>query len=113
MAGKKSCNKGEIKKVGYTTKRGVKVPPTCIKDRGAPGKGPKVIPTLKEGAMMGYSTNETQKVRRRILNSLVKKESYSTVIKRLNAIRVLMRRTEPERSKKIEKDIIYLQVKFR
>ena len=60
MVDKKKCKRGEIKKAGYTTKRGVQVPPTCIKDRGAPGKGPKVIPKLKEGAMMGYSTKDKE-----------------------------------------------------
>ena len=44
---KKDCPKGKILRKGYTTKKGVKVEPKCIKDQGKPGKGPKIFPEIK------------------------------------------------------------------
>ena len=106
------CKRGEILKSGYRTKRGVRVSPTCIKDRGAKGKGPKVIPQLKTGMMMGYSTYLKQSERRKILDRLLKTTDYATVIRRLNAIRTLQKRTSPTISKKIGRDMRYLQKRY-
>lgn len=103
------CKSDEILRKGYTTKRGVRVSPTCITDRGAKGKGPKVIPKLKTGAMMGYSTYLPQAERRSILKQLLKTTDYATVIRRLNAIRTLQKRTSPTVSRKISRDMKYLQ----
>jgi hypothetical protein len=102
----------EILKRGYTTRRGVKVSATCIEDRGAKGKGPTVIPPLKTGIMMGYSTYLKESERRKILDALLKTTDYATVIRRLNAIRTLQKRTSPKISKKIGKDMRYLQKKY-
>ena len=54
------CNKDEIVKSGYKTKKGVYVKETCIKDLGNPGKGPKLLPKLKSGTLTshGYSSSD-------------------------------------------------------
>lgn len=103
------CKSGEILRKGYTTKIGVRVSPSCIKDRGAKGKGPKLIPKLKTGALMGYSTYLPQKERRKILKDLLKTTDYATIIRRLNAVRTLQKRTSPTVVKKITRDMRYLQ----
>jgi hypothetical protein len=107
------CKRGEILKSGYVTKRGVKVSPTCIKDRGAKGKGPKVIPILKTGTLMGYSTFLPENSRHEILRNVVKKYDYATTIRKLNAVRTLNKRTNPEVFNIISSDISYLQNKYR
>ena len=54
------CSKGEIERVGYSfvkkTGTHVSVKPTCIKDKGKPGKGPKLItiPHEDEGLLSKY-----------------------------------------------------------
>lgn len=61
---------------------------------------------------MGYSTYLPQAERRSILDKLVKDTDYATVIRRLNAIRTLGKRTSPTVAKKITGDMIYLQKKY-
>jgi hypothetical protein len=73
------CPPGQILKSGYnrkpytrldgTTVRGSFVQPTCIEDRGKPGKGPKLIPVGGDVhlSQYGYSINAPDEVRHRAI----------------------------------------------
>lgn len=92
------CPNGHIVRKSYTrkTKSGktVRVPATCVKDKGRKGKTPKsqrVLPKLKKGGLgkYGYSNvkNLAAGVRRKALEKGIKKEGYAPIVRRLNVIR--------------------------
>jgi hypothetical protein len=98
------CKKGEILKKGYirkgyTRKDGTKVKATkvkayCVKDTGMAGKvlsKYKVIKLDKQNllAKYGYSTKLSSKDRFKKLLKAISHYTYSTVVKRINAIRTL------------------------
>lgn len=97
----------------YTKKDGekVKVPEKYIKDRGNPGKGPKLIPPLKKGEFkkIGYDVNKSNLSRHRALNRGVKEYTKNTMIRRLNAISTLLKNTSPKKSEIFKKDMYYVQ----
>ena len=105
------CKKGEILRKGYKTKKGTKVKASCIKDQGLPGKGPKVLPELKKGTLGLYSTKKTDLSRHRALLKAARNTSKNTVIRKLNAVSILTKNTSPKSSKKVRKDMHYLQSK--
>lgn len=97
---KKSCPKGQIMRKGYTRKAYVKadgtkikatrVPPICVKDQGAPGKGPKTLPPIKDKGFLtqfGYHLKLTSTERRSALRKAVRKYGGLAVIRHLNLIR--------------------------
>ena len=49
----KKCKSGKILRKSYTTKKGIKVKASCIKDRGKKGKGPKTLPKIKTDMSLG------------------------------------------------------------
>ena len=98
------CKKGEILKKGYVRKsyvrkngtrvKGSKVDAYCVKDTGMAGKvlsKYKVIKLNKTDllAKYGYSTKLSSKDRFRKLIKAASHYTYSTVVKRINAIRTL------------------------
>lgn len=105
----------KILRSGYKYKRAdgtnVSVPDKYIIDRGAPGKGAKVIPKLEPGKLtsIGYNVNKSLLSRHRAVNKGVRKYGYSPMIKRLNAVSVLLKRTSPKKSEKFRNDMEYLQ----
>lgn len=108
------CPSGQIRRKGYSYVRDgkrVRVPSTCIKDRGKPGKGPKVIPPLKKGALekFGYHTDESADKRHKALAKSVKKVGYAETIRRLNAVRVLNKNTNPSLSRLFTRDMHWVQ----
>jgi len=82
----------------------IRVPASRIRDRGAVGKGPKVIPELKEGTLLGYTASNPLKTRRRILKKVVKKVGALTTFRKLNAISTFTKRTSPKKSKTMKRD---------
>lgn len=104
------CPDNYIKKSGYTTKNGTKVKSTCIKDLGLKGKGPKLF-TLKKGTLLDYHYKNTNLSRHRQLLKSARKTGKTTVIRKLNAVKILTKRTNPKASKVFSKDIFYLQNK--
>lgn len=123
--------KGYIVREGYTKKAyvrnaytradGVKVkaakipattvPPNIIVDRGAPGKGAKLIPIKDDPRHLsdtGYSFSKTEAERHTALRKAAQKYGHTWTIQHLNAIRNLQHRTNPEIAKKATKDIEYL-----
>lgn len=101
------CPKGKILRKAYTRKAYTKksgtrvpqsrVPGSCIKDLGKKGKGKKLF-TLRKGTLgrYGYKTSYNTMDRHVALRKAVEKESYSTVVKKLNAVAILQKRTNPK-----------------
>lgn len=79
----------------------------------------KIRKTLKRGALekYGYSTDKSAIARHRALNKCVKKEGYTTCIRRLNYMIVVRKNARPGtpqyRDRKIfEADANYLRKKY-
>lgn len=108
------CPRGQVLRKAYTKKSGTRVTARCIKDRGAPGKGKKLF-TLRRGTLgkYGYKTSFSDQVRRQALNRAVSGESYAAVVRKLNAVSILQRRTNPRVYKILRSDMEYLQKKHR
>ncbi len=97
------CKKDEILKSGYTRKDGIKVKPTCIKDKGNPGKGPKLF-TLEKDVLSqyGYSgvADLTERQRHIALNKALRDNGANqlAIYRRLVALSVLHKNTSKKLS---------------
>lgn len=81
------CRRGEIRRKGYITKKGVRVPPVCVKDQGAPGKTSSSKKWFPEGVEVpGWSKDKTAPQRRAALKKLVEKKLCKRVLADMNAI---------------------------
>ena len=111
------CPPGYIKRTGYTRKGyrrkdgtyvgPSRVPASCIKDVGKKGKGIPVIGKLTEGDLTqyGYHIKEADLGKRR--TSLMKagqKFSPLSVFRKLNALAILNKNTNPTYSKRARAD---------
>lgn len=106
----KYCPKGQIMRDAYVRKDGTRVKATCIKDRGNPGKGPRLFTIKKNGlSKVGYSLKDDKNTRHRALGKARKRMKYATLIRKLNAIRILHRNTNPHYSKKLKSDMDWLK----
>lgn len=107
------CKKGEIRRKGYTRKDGVKVKSTCIKDRGLKGKGPKLF-KLRKGTLSrhGYTLDKKAADRRKALDKAVKAEGHLAVIRKLNALSILQKNTNPVNSRKFKYDQQWVSRKY-
>jgi uncharacterized protein DUF5771 len=115
------CGEHEILRDGYRRKSYVKsdgtrvkstyVKPVCIKDLGKPGKGPKVIGKLTRGGLrkFGYDTHSKSSERHIALLKAINKDGYATIVRRVNAIHVLTKNTNPKLSKKLESDLKFVE----
>ena len=70
------CKKGQIMRVGYeykkkTTKKTVKVKPTCIEDKGKPGKGPVYFKIPKDPVYKKMSAFPSGYKRHLVTSSLI------------------------------------------
>ena len=115
MIGGKSCPSGQILRKGYTARRKstgekYRVSAKCITDRGKPGKGKRLF-SLKKGALgkYGYKIKESPKKRHTALRKAVSSLGYSNVMKKVNALGVLMRNTEPAYAREITDDKDFIQ----
>ena len=72
------------------------------------------IPITHPGGLHGYHVDLLQKQRRRILHSLLSKRraTYSELIKRLNVLYIYNKNRHPSISKRVKRDINYIQKKF-
>lgn len=102
--------KGHTRKA-YTAKRGGKtvrvgksqVKPSTFKssDRGKPGRGLKVVPPLKEGALGGPGFfNRPNDEQEQILFKRAKKMGERKVVGELRALQVFFKTTSPQKSKR-------------
>jgi len=118
-----SCSSGKIRRAAYTRKaytrkdgirvKGTRVASRCIRDQGKPGKGKRLF-TLKKGMLTkyGYSTRAIQAERHSALIRAMKDASTGYIWKRLNAIEILNRNTNPEVAAKIKRDMDWLRAKY-
>ena len=116
---RKKCPKGSISRVGYTyikksTGRRIRVKSTCVKSKGMRSRGKKsrrVLPSLKKGSLTkyGYSVKETDQKRHISLKKALNAYGYSSVIKKLNAVKLLTKNTNPTNSRIYGKDIKWVQ----
>jgi hypothetical protein len=115
-SGGKKCPTGKILRKGYTTRRGVRVKRSCIKDRGAVGRWQTVkamigIGPLKKGHLknLGYDATAAAGPRHEALKKAVKRYGRASTIRKLNAIATYTKRTAPSRSKTYKQDMRFVQ----
>lgn len=102
----------------YTRKDGTRVKGTIvpattykIKDRGVPGRGPKVIPYIRKGLLgkYGYNAKKPAAIRRKALVRSAKVNGYQVPIDQLIAVRTLNKRTNPSISNVFNSDILWMR----
>jgi hypothetical protein len=86
--GRKKCSSGQILRKGFTTKKGVKVPPACVTDTGAKGKTPKNKRWFPEGVDIGrWKKTKSDGARRIILADLLDDgRTCGSVLRDVNAL---------------------------
>ncbi|MDP7180048.1 MAG: hypothetical protein QF824_02165 [Candidatus Woesearchaeota archaeon] len=72
-------------------------------------KKPKKWAKVTPGHLYGWKKTQADQTRRTLLNKLVKKDSYATVIRRLNQLRNLTK--DPKTKSVAKKDMEYLKKK--
>ena len=115
------CPKGTIKRVSYKKKsfkrkdgtvvKSTRIGASCIKDRGKPGKGPRLIGSLRKGTLrkFGYKASKRTSVRRKSLKKAMKKEHPTSVFRKLRAVGTLLRNTAPEMSRRVIADSAWVK----
>jgi hypothetical protein len=121
MDGNKLCPSGKIKRDGYVyTKKNstktIKVNSTCVKDKGKPGKGTKliVIPEYDIGLLSkyGYSLKDSHDKRVKILKKAISANSELKILRHLNALRILQKSND-NIFKKLNKDFKWIQQDYK
>lgn len=98
----------------YVKKTGtkVKVNPTCVVDKGRPGKGPKLIimPEYDVGLLSdyGYWLHNSFEDRIKAIKKSLKEHSELKILKHLNALRTLQK-TNKKYYNKLDKDLKWVQ----
>ena len=112
---RKAYTRSDGTKVKATKVPETYVPPTKITDRGAPGKGKKIIDMTdsKHLGKFGFSLHKSAQERHMSEDRAVGTNGYSWTIKRLNAVKILHKNTNPGYSQKLDSDIKYLHSKYR
>ncbi len=100
------------KRKAFTARRGgkkvrvgsSKVKPSTfkIKDRGKPGRGPKVVPPLEKGAFGGPGFfNRSKTEQKQIVFRRAKRLGERKVVGELRALQVFFKTTDPSKSKRV------------
>ena len=83
----RACRRGQVRRRGYVTKRGVRVPATCVRDQGSPGKTPSSKKWFPQGITVpGWAKALPRDERRKALKKLTRERSCKGVLADLNAI---------------------------
>jgi hypothetical protein len=114
------CAEGEIERVGYSYKKKsgkqVDVNPACIKDKGKPGKGEKIIFFPEEDigllSKYGYKLKNSHEKRVESLKKAIKENSELKILRHINAIRTLQKSNE-KLYNKLDKDMKWLQKDYK
>lgn len=91
-----------------------RTPPTCVEDVGAPGKGPKILPSLGDDIHLsnfGYSLKDKKQSRHQSLKKASKKHGTLKVLKRTNLI-ANYSSWNPENYKKLRQDVEFLKDEY-
>ena len=125
MAPTKGCPPGMIKRKGYVRRTfvrasGIKVEggmvaSVCIPDRGSKGRDWKLknktlgIGKLKKGDLtqFGYSSKSPERSRHSAIKKAVKESGAVTIERKLNALAVYNKNTNPKLSKEFKQDSLY------
>lgn len=134
MGGVKKCPKGKILRKGYYRKgytrksydkgngthvsesdvEATYVPPTCIPDRGGPGKGPYTLPPIKEEEVKlrkyGYSVHKSTDKRHKALDEASDETDTLLVLRHLNLIRNYQ--ADPYAKEIMNQDMEYMKKKY-
>lgn len=124
------CPKGTIRRKAYTRKgytrrayrrkdgtrvkkstvKKSRVPSSCIRDLGKEGKGKRLF-TLKKGDLtkFGYSLKHDASTRRYALKRSMSMFSRNKLIKKLNALYILQKNTNPMYAKRARADMKWVQ----
>ena len=86
------------------------------RSRSKPGPKPTSkslirIPVTK-GSLHGYNLDDKRDHRRKILRKLAKKDTWETVVKRLNVLYIYNKNRHPEIAGKFRRDMKYIQKEF-
>jgi hypothetical protein len=115
-----NCKKGQIMRVGYeytkkSSKKTVKVKPTCVEDKGKPGKGPVYFTIPKEDIGLldkyGYTLKNKYEDRIKSLKKAYKELPKLKVLRYINALRTLQKSNEKYYNK-LDKDMKWLQENY-
>jgi hypothetical protein len=115
-----------IKESGFNVHRGNKtvrvypkgssvlVKASCIKDRGLPGKGPRLIGPLKKGELTryGYNAHLSSEERQKALKKAISVYGALGVFHKLDAITKLTKRTAPDAHKIFKTDLDWVRKHF-
>lgn len=118
-----------VKASGFTVRRkgtvytvrpkanSIRVPPSCIKDRGLPGKGPiegEGIGKLRKGELIkyGYQYRLSDSLRQAALRKAIKRYGPLSVYRKLDAVAKLSLRTAPDASKIFAMDRNWIRENF-
>ena len=112
------AGKRTIRRRGYTTKRGVHVRSSRVRDVGAPGKwkslhGPGIGP-LKEGKLVkvGYVATKGKTMRHKALKKAVRSYGALSTFRKLNAAATYTKRTSKGRSRTFKADRNWVKKSF-
>jgi len=67
---------------------------------------------VTKGSLHGYNLHDKRSYRREILRKLAKKDTWETVVKRLNALYIYNKNRHPENAGKFRRDMKYIQKEF-
>jgi hypothetical protein len=101
-----------IKRKSYVRKDGTRVKASSfsIKNRGRPGRGPKLF-KLKKGGLTryGYSTDTPMSVRHKALSMAISRGvSGLTLSRRIGALATLLKRANPKLSQSLRRNQLWL-----
>jgi len=116
---RKSCPRGSISRRSYSYKkkslggRRIKVKSSCVKSKGLRSRGlrpRRVLPSLKKGSLTkyGYHISDSTENRHKALKKAFREYGYSTLIKKLNAVR-LYNKSKPSVYDKYTLDMKYVR----
>lgn len=120
----KVCKPGQIIRKGYTRKAyyradgtyvsASKVKPVCITDQGNPGKGLALIGKMKKGELtqFGYHLSSNVTYRRKALTKAIKRYDALSVFRKINAISILQKNTNPSYSAKARADANWISKNY-
>ena len=84
--------------------------------RSKPGPKPvsksRVRIHVTKGSLHGYSLYDKRADRREVLKKLAKKDTWETVVKRLNALYIYNKNKHPEVAAKFKRDMQFIQKEF-
>ena len=96
----------------HITGKTVRVHPHMIHNRGLPGKGPYVLPRLRQGKLHGYHTYSPISMRHKSLMIASRRDSPLTVFRRLQVLARYLKRTSPGATRTVLANASWMRKKF-